>query len=208
MAEKLNLKQKLVEIRKSVGILQKTETGNKGAKYVDPAVIILKIREAMDSLGVLLTLQVSASKMSQVPAPTKNDANNIDFLSESELVYTWYDADSDESIEGKWFAVASHMQDPSMAFGGALTYSERYFMLKFFQVPTTKDDPEFLRAKSGVIDLVTTEQVMNIEALIGETKADKIKFMAVMSVDKLEDIYASNYNLAISKLEAKRDYGK
>lgn len=208
MTDKLNLKQKLVAIRKTIGVLQKTESGNQGAKYVDPGVILLKIREAMDHHNILLTVAVLGCTNTQVPAPTKNDPKNIDFLSETNMMYTWHDADSDETLDCLWHSVGSHMQDPSMAFGGGLTFSERYFMLKFFQIPTSKDDPESLKAKAGIIECVTAEQVANIDALIDETKANKIKFMAIMSVSKLEDIYAYNYELAISKLEAKRDYKK
>ena len=37
---------------------------------------------------------------------------------------------------------------PAMAGGAALTYFERYFLLKFFQIPTAKDDPEFFKNKT------------------------------------------------------------
>ena len=40
----MKLLQKLLEIRKSVEYIQKTESGNQGAKYVDPAVLVKKIR--------------------------------------------------------------------------------------------------------------------------------------------------------------------
>ena len=204
----MNLKQKLVAIRKEIGILQKTEKGNQGANYVDPGVILLKIREGMDKRNVLLTLEIKSSKNVQIPAPTSKNPNNLDYLSELELYYTWYDADSGDSLGCPWHSVGSHMQDPSMAFGSGLTYAERYFLLKFFQVPTSKDDPELLKAKSGLVPLVTEEQIANINALIEEVKADKVKFSAVMGVAKIEDLYASNYNLAITTLETKRSRAK
>ena len=206
--EKLTLKQKLVEIRKSVGYLQKTETGNQGAMYVDPAVLLAKIRESMDKHNILLSCSVLAQSVTQYNSPTKNNPNNIGFLVSGNLVYTWFDADNDEKLECNWFATGSHLSDPSMAFGGGLTYSERYFLLKFFQIPTSKDDPEFLKSKSGLVPLVTEEQIANINALIEEVKADKVKFSAVMGVAKIEDLYASNYNLAITTLETKRSRAK
>jgi len=182
MSDKLNLKQKLVEIRKTIGVLQKTESGNQGAKYVDPGVILLKIREAMDFHNVLLTVEIIDYKNTQVSAPTKTNPNNVDFLCENTMVYTWHDADSDKTIACPWHSVGSHMQDPSMAFGGGLTFSERYFMLKFFQIPTTKDDPEMLKGKAGVIECVNEDQIANIESLIAETKTDEAKFLNHFSV--------------------------
>lgn len=206
--EKLNLKQKLVEIRKSIGYLQKTESGNQGAKYVDPAVLLAKIREGMDEYCVLLSCSIVSHEITQYTAPTTKNPNNIGFIASGQTVYTWIDAESDEVLECPWYATGSHLSDPSMAFGGGLTFTERYFLLKFFQVPTSKDDPESITAKAGLIPCVTEEQIANINALIEETKADRIRFLAVMGVSKLEEMYSSNYELAISKLEAKRNLAK
>lgn len=206
--EKLNLIQKLIEIRKTIGILQKTEAGNKGAKYVDPEVLLLKARDGMDKHGVLLTCEVLSHTITQIKAPTKNDPNNVDFLFNGTLVYKWLDSESGSEVLCNWVATATHMQDPSMAFGGALTYSERYFMMKFFQIPTPKDDPELLKAKSGTIELVNDKQMADINALIDEVKADRVKFLALMGVANLSEMYAANYKVAIDKLESKRNYTK
>lgn len=37
--------------------------------------------------------------------------------------------------------------DASQAFGSGLTYANRYFMLKFFQIATPDDDPDNWRSK-------------------------------------------------------------
>ena len=37
--------------------------------------------------------------------------------------------------------------DSSKALGSALTYSERYFLLKFFNIPTDDDDPDKFEEK-------------------------------------------------------------
>jgi len=182
MSDKLNLIQKLIEIRKMIGILQKTEAGNKGAKYVDPEVLLLRARDGMDKHSVLLTCEVLSHTITQIKAPTKNDPGNVDFLFNGTLVYKWMDAESGDEILCNWVATATHMQDPSMAFGGALTYSERYFMMKFFQIPTPKDDPELLKGKAGVIECVNEDQIANIESLIAETKTDEAKFLNHFSV--------------------------
>jgi len=200
----MNLKQKLIEIRKAIGVLQKTEQGNQGARYVDPAVILLKIRESMDKFNVLLSCEVIESSVTQIPAPTNNNPNNMGFFSNSKMLYTWHDVDSDETVLCDWYATGKHMQDPSMAFGGSLTYSERYFMLKFFQVPTTKDDPEFLKNKAGVIEYITDEQQANIMALIQETNTDINQFLQIGGIGSLSEMVQDDYNGAIGILEAKR----
>lgn len=162
MGEKLSLKQKLIEIRKSIQYLQKTERGNAGT-YVDSAVLLKKIREKMDDLGVLLFPEVVESKNTKVHAPSKNNKEKNDYLSDNKMLFVWADAGSDEEITCNWHAVGSNMQDPAMAFGSALTYSERYFLLKFFQIPTANDDPDMFAQKSfNANDPATQEQLFQL----------------------------------------------
>jgi len=144
-----NLLQKLLEIRKTTEYMQKTETGNQGAKYVDPAVLLKKIRDKMNVLGVLLFPSILNADVLQIDAPTKNNQNAKGFLFKADSSYTFIDADNPEDkLNVPWYMTGKHGQDPAMAEGGALTYSERYFLLKFFQIPTSKDDPEFFQHKT------------------------------------------------------------
>ncbi len=147
--EKLNLRQKLVEIRKGVEYLQKDMQGNQGARYVDPAVLLRKIRSGMDEHGVILSPKIIDAEMSLILQPSKNNKEKNDHLCCMRMEMVWLDADSDETISVPWFATGSHMQDPSMAFGGALTYTERYFLLKYFNIPTAQDDPEQFDQKTA-----------------------------------------------------------
>lgn len=163
MTEKLNLRQKLVEIRKSIEFIQKTERGERG-KYVDVAVLLHKVREGMNIHGVLLSPSITNAETKKESVPTKNNKENKDFMVNLFMSYTWYDADSNETVVVPWFATGSHMTDPSMAFGGALTYSERYFMMKYFQIPTSDDDPE--RFENKVTDFVTQAEVSELQEIV------------------------------------------
>ncbi len=144
----MKLLQKLLEIRKAVEYIQKTERGNQGAMYVDPAVLVKKIRDKMDEHNILLFPQLSQPVVEQISAPTKNNPNAMGFFFKAEMTYTWVDAESSDEIKIPWFVTAKHMTDPAMAGGAALTYFERYFLLKFFQIPTAKDDPEYFKNKT------------------------------------------------------------
>ena len=168
MSEKLNLRQKLIEIRKNVQYMQKTERGNSGT-YVDSAILLKKIREGMDEHGVFLCPAVTESENTKVHAPSKTNKDKQDYLSSNKMEFTWMDADSDESIICMWHAIGSNMQDPAMAFGSALTYSERYFLLKFFQIPTSNDDPDRFAQKSfNANDPASTEQLFQLDKLMKE----------------------------------------
>ena len=61
----------------------------------------------------------------------------------------WVNAETpDDRIECDWFMVG-RQKDPSQGFGSGLTYSERYFMLKFFNIPTDDDDPDKKKKNKG-----------------------------------------------------------
>ena len=45
------------------------------------------------------------------------------------------------------WALVGQQGDASQAFGSGLTYANRYFMLKFFQIATPDDDPDNWRSK-------------------------------------------------------------
>ena len=200
---KLNLRQKLVEIRKTITYLQKTEKGQ-NSKYADPAVLLMKIRQGMDNHGVLLKLDMDECSIEQYSQPTVNNKENKSFLFKGVILYTWMDADSSEFIDIRWFCTASHLKDPAMAGGGALTYFERYFMLKQFQIPTSKDDPEFFNKKTKKKELINDLQYENLTDIIKEVGADEYKLLSWAKVDNLKDIKEDQYPQIIRMLESKK----
>lgn len=172
----MSLFEKLLEISKSVDYMQKTESGNQGAKYVDPAVLLKKIRVKMNEQGVILTPELSDSTIDQIAMPTRNNSSAMGFIFKTSVKYTFIDVESGDKLEVPWFATGKHGQDPAMAGGAALTYFERYFLLKFFQIPTSKDDPEFFARKTKEPEPPKTVQIgeANVNWLIGFCKRNNI----------------------------------
>jgi len=172
----MKLLQKLLEIRKSVEYLQKTESGNQGAKYVDPAVLVKKIRDGMNEHKILLVPSLNNSSVETIDDPTKANPAAKSFLFKSDMVYRFLDTESTDTLEIPWFVTGKHLQDPAMAGGSALTYFERYFLLKFFQIPTSKDDPEFFANKTK--EKEPAKQIIigqdNVNWLIGFCKCHKL----------------------------------
>lgn len=140
MAEK-NLFQKLVEIRKEVINFSKDAEGY-GYKYVSGSQAMAKIRDKMDSLGVLLV-----PRMEEVTNDTYTYINAkgkevTDHVVKGNMTYVWINADNpEERLEVPWKLYGAQ-DDISKAYGSGLTYSERYFILKFFQAPTDELDPD------------------------------------------------------------------
>jgi len=196
----MNLTEKLIDIRKAVGYLQKTEKGNQGAMYVDPAVLVQKIRSKMDEVGVLLIPALKNSTVESIPSPTKSNPNAMAYLFRSEMLYTFMDAEGTK-IEVPWFITGKHLQDPAMAGGAALTYFERYFLLKFFQIPTSKDDPEHFTAKTATA--LTEEQVKELETLINYTNSNLESFLKYAKADTLENIQPAKFGMLKAMLLTK-----
>lgn len=138
----MNLQQKLIEIRKDVIDFCK-DTKGYGYQYVSGSQAIRKIRTKMDELGVLLIPEcVGVDHTERYDYTNDKGKEKTDFIVNGDMVYTWVNAENpEETIKVNWKYYGAQ-DDISKSFGSALTYSERYFILKFFQAPTDGDDPD------------------------------------------------------------------
>lgn len=73
---------------------------------------------------------------------TINAKGKTEHIVKLKLTYKWINADNpQEVLEVPFFAVGQQ-DDVSKAHGTALTYAERYFLMKFFNIPTDEDDAD------------------------------------------------------------------
>ena len=106
-----------------------------------------------------------------------------------------------------WVLVGSQTDD-AQAFGSALTYANRYFFLKFFNIATPDADPdEWKRKKSEAANAeeaaAVAAMIKQIEALLnsGVTEQNKTEISAVIKKHlKVDGKPSANY-LKIQKLE-------
>jgi hypothetical protein len=139
--QKLNIYQKLVEVRKTIDSFSK-DSDSYGYSYVSGTQVLRKIKDKMDELQVLLIPQVVNQSHSTFDYKDKKGNDKTDFIVTAEMKYVWVNAENpSETIEIPWQTLGQQ-DDISKAFGSGLTYSERYFLLKFFGVPTDSDDPD------------------------------------------------------------------
>lgn len=139
----LNLFQKLVEVRKSIGSLHKDANGyNNNYQYVTGSQILSKIQDAMNYYNVLLFPKVLTQELSKREYTTKYGKNVIEYTVFGEMTFTWIDADNPTEQLEVPFAYAGSQDDMARALGSALTYAERYFLIKSFNLPTDGEDPD------------------------------------------------------------------
>jgi len=64
------------------------------------------------------------------------------------MTMTWVNIDlPEEVVKVNWYAQGVDLAGEK-GVGKALTYGEKYFMLKFFNIPTDKDDPDAFQDKT------------------------------------------------------------
>lgn len=136
----MNLYQKLVEIQKTVRGLGK-DSSAQTYQYVSGAKVLDRIRPKMDELGVLLVQEIDEIDNERVDYAVKSGSKS-ELLSKVTMTFTWIDAESGEKLPVKFGANGMNNWDKGL--GSALTYAERYFLLKFFHIATDEDDVDAL----------------------------------------------------------------
>lgn len=132
----MNLHEKLVEIRKTCDFLKKDKEGFQ-FKYVSSSQALGALRAKMDELGVLLVPSVRDVRVTD----HVNAKGGHEFFTELWFDFTWINAEKPEDR----FTVVVYGQGidtGEKGVGKAMTYAEKYHMLKIFNIPTDKDDPD------------------------------------------------------------------
>lgn len=145
----MSLHEKLAGIRKIVEVVQKNKEGH-NYKYAGEETILAKVIAGMDRYGVNLYSEIVPGTMTLTPySYTKVKALKgggtfeeivNEFLVQGELLYTWVNVDNPEDTLSVHWSMIGQKSDASQAVGSGLTYCNRYFLLKFFQDATPKDD--------------------------------------------------------------------
>lgn len=139
----MNLYQKLIAVRKRALPLKKANQGH-GFKYVSSSQVITNLRTALDENQILLIPAIERVEVSE-HATSQGKAWKFTCVW---MLFTWCNADNpEEKIECHWYAQG--LDDGEKGVGKALTYAEKYFLLKFFNIPTDNDDPDSGRGQNG-----------------------------------------------------------
>lgn len=136
------IRQKLLEIQKAVrGLAKDAKAYN--YDYVSGSRLLSFLRPKMDEVGVLLTPEILGVEPKEV-RQQKWDSRSKQAYEETKLLYilkmrmTWIDTEDGDSMPLEWIAAGENAIDKG--YGAALTYGERYFLMKFFHIATDEDD--------------------------------------------------------------------
>lgn len=141
MSEELNLYQKIADVKANIDGFTK-DTKGYNFSYVSGSQILHRIRSKMIEHNLLLVPSTTNEKWTIHTYKNKKGNEIVDFVIEMDLNYKWINADKPEEQLDISYHAFGQQSDISQAHGTALTYAERYFLMKFFNIPTDEDDAD------------------------------------------------------------------
>ena len=138
--ELVGLYTKLVKVRKAVPYLQKAERGQQYA-YVGSSQVLTSLREKLDEEGLLLIPNVIKTNLITKDGLNSKGQPRTTYLTELWMEYTWVDSETGAKFTVPFYAQGVDFEGEK-GVGKALTYAEKYFLLKQFNIATDKDDPD------------------------------------------------------------------
>lgn len=189
-----NIYQKLAKIRKLTEAIQK----NKAAynyKYVTEDEILSKVTAGMEKQGVSLIPNILHGSTKIEPYHyTKTKINkdtklpyeeSVDeILLQSDMEWIWVNNENpEERIVVPWVLIG-HQANASMTFGSGLSYTLRYFLLKYFNVATVDDDVDAWKAKQEKAG--KEEQLVVIKPILDDIDTLAQEYLKKFSENKAE----------------------
>lgn len=158
--EKLNLYQKLHKIQCQVIGLGKDTQGN-NFKYVSGTKVLDAIKPLMNQYGILLKMEVISIENQRNDYATKSNPNKSEILSKVMMKFTWIDVETGEKDENLFGANGQNDWDKGV--GSAMTYAERYFLLKFFHIATDEDDIDNPKVDEIIVNIESCTEVEQLQ---------------------------------------------
>lgn len=201
MENKKNLYQKLHEIQRRVMGLGK-DKANQSFSYVTGSKVLSAIKPLMNEYGLILkqeVLSIENERMDYLVSlnydkETKTFSGGkpkSEILSKVMMRFTWIDIETGEKDENMFGA--NGQNDWEKGLGSALTYAERYFLLKYFHIPTDEDDIDNSLRDSKIEELIG--EIDNVKDLIELSKKltpSQIKTFGKVFKDKKEELTPKN----------------
>lgn len=123
------------------------QTGAARYNYVSGAKLLGVLRPLMDKNGLLLSQEIKDITNTPISYITKSGEKTEMFTS-LHIQFTWIDADDGSTLVNDFYANGMNAWDKGL--GSALTYAERYYLMKFFHIATDEDDIDAIVKEEAV----------------------------------------------------------
>jgi ERF superfamily protein len=202
--DQMTLRQKLGEVRRRIGYIQKRGYNEHyNYNYVTAADIAGTVGDILAELGVVVIPRLESITYER-HAPGRLDRVSVARVI---MAYSFTDVNSGEEITARVAGEGLDAGDkaPYKAMTGALKYA----LLQSFLL-ATGDDPEEDRttnhsaASHDSVRLVMADDVRELERLIGETGTELERVLAYYKLSSLEQMSEATYQRALELLNRKK----
>ncbi|VDG18204.1 Erf family protein [Lactobacillus pentosus] [Lactiplantibacillus mudanjiangensis] len=129
--------ERLQRIHRQVKYIQKSQQASQYT-YAGSSDVLGQIHGLMDDEKMLLVPTIISHHLTSTP----NKKGSMVYFTELEMIMTWVNTEQpDEKLECPWYTQGVDIAGEK-GVGKALTYGEKYFLLKFFQIATDDVDPD------------------------------------------------------------------
>ena len=217
MTEKtLNVYQRLAEVRKAVPYLKKEQKGAQ-YQYVGSSDVLGSLHAKINEVGLMLIPEIVGHLVTSSERTNAKGNISSEYFTELEMTMTWVNIDDpSDTAKVSWYAQGVDLAGEK-GVGKALTYAEKYFLLKFFNIATDKDDPDTFQDKIESKKLVTkisydqtkalydlAEEYAELRGMHGEDATNQALKWAANQL-KISSIDDANEAQADSAIKAFRD---
>jgi len=198
----MNLRQKLAEVRRRIGYVQKRGFNERNNySYVTAADLAGAVGDILAELGVVIIPRLESISYES------NGGGRAEVARAAQVVmsYTFTDVDSGDEITTKVAGQGLDAGDkaPYKAMTGALKYA----LLQSFLL-ATGDDPEDERinhtSSNGSERLITPDEARQLRLLIDQTETELDRVLAFYKINSVEEMRESSYRRAVELLNRKR----
>ncbi len=133
----MKLAEKLLEVSKSIGYLEKDKSNKmQGYKYLSEAKVKEKIKAAFETQRIIFNYSTDSVREYEISSTSKGTKQ---FVTIANGKYSFIDCDSEEILTGTWYGSGSDTSDKGLY--KAITGGIKYILNTNFLIPTG-DDPE------------------------------------------------------------------
>ena len=204
MTNEKNIHQRINEAKHSMEGFIKDSKGYQ-YNYVSGSQVLHKLNPELYKHGINITFKTSDAKYEAVNVVVKGK-EKTEYIVSLNVHYTITNTDRiEEKIESTIFAIGQQ-DDPSKALGTALTYSERYFLMKFFGLPTDEDDADAKQKRETYAPKAKPEHIKSLKEKIaqaveiGGDDASEQKVMQWLRISDYDTVTEAQINPMIKRL--------
>ena len=168
----MSIYKKLLDIQTEVKGLSKDKKSH-NYEYVTGNKLLSFIKPLMDKKGLLLKQEILSIDNERMDYKTKYGEKS-EILTKVMMKFTWVDAETGETDVNMFGA--NGQNDWEKGLGSALTYGERYFLLKYFHIATDEDDIDNPNRKTSA-PIKVVEPIKEVKQLKPDLDAKGLAFL-------------------------------